>query len=150
MLPLWREAASGVRVVQLSEAEDVDEVEPLVRLFERAAEREGWQPEGALRRWPERSLYFALEVAGNVTSSLILRSTRNHLAEAARAAFISRLMYLKVVILGLMVPRWPLPAQKVRCSVIIVYMRGIPGTTNGCPQSSAASYMIALKPGAIS
>jgi hypothetical protein len=69
MLGLWEDAASGVRVVKLTEAE---EVEALVGLFEGVAAAEGWQPEGALRRWGHRSVYFALELRGQGAGGLQL------------------------------------------------------------------------------
>jgi len=69
VLPLWRDADAGVRVVRLTTAE---EIESLVRLFEGIAAAEGWQPEGALRRWLDRSVYFALEVEGELAGGLQL------------------------------------------------------------------------------
>jgi len=69
VLALWRDAALSVQVVRLTEAE---EVEGLVRLFERIAAVEGWQPEGALRHWPDRSLYFALHFQGELAGGLQL------------------------------------------------------------------------------
>src|SRR5438046_1390827 len=69
MVPLWEDAESGVQVVRLTETE---EVETLVRLFEGVAEAEGWQPEGALRLWGDRSVYFALEVQGQLVGGLQL------------------------------------------------------------------------------
>jgi hypothetical protein len=69
MLALWEDAGSGVRVVRLTEGE---EVEALVRLFEGIAAAEGWQPEVALRLWQHRSVYFALERAGQLAGGLQL------------------------------------------------------------------------------
>jgi len=62
MLSLWRDAASGVGVVRLTEAEEIEE---MVRLFEDVAGEQGWQPAGALRQWVDRSIYFALQVQGD-------------------------------------------------------------------------------------
>lgn len=69
MLPLWEDAASGVRVVRLTEPE---EIETLVRLFEDVADVEGWHPEGALRLWLSHSVYFALLVQGKIVGGLQL------------------------------------------------------------------------------
>jgi len=69
MLPLWRDAERDVQVVRLIEAEEIG---ALVRLFEEIAAAEGWQPEGALRRWQDRSVYFALEVQGQLIGGLQL------------------------------------------------------------------------------
>lgn len=69
MVPLWKDAEQGVRVLRLTGG---TEVEPLVRLFETIAEAEGWEPEGALRRWLGRSVYFALEVDGALAGGLQL------------------------------------------------------------------------------
>lgn len=69
MLSLWRDSESGVRVVRLTEAE---EVSALVRLFEGVAAQEDWQPEGALQLWLDRSVYFALEVEGQLAGGLQL------------------------------------------------------------------------------
>jgi ribosomal protein S18 acetylase RimI-like enzyme len=69
VVPLWRDANTGVRVVRLTRAE---EILALVRLFEGIAETEGWRPEGALRLWRERSVYFALEVEGQLAGGLQL------------------------------------------------------------------------------
>src|SRR5437868_78795 len=63
------DAESGAQVVRLTEAE---EVEALVRLFEGVAAAEGWQPDGALRLWLDRSVYFALEVQGELVGGLQL------------------------------------------------------------------------------
>jgi len=69
MLPLWCEPDSGLRVGLLTEPE---EIEKLVRLFEDVADAQGWQPEGALRLWLARSVYFALEVNGKLAGGLQL------------------------------------------------------------------------------
>ncbi len=69
MLSLWEDAEQGVRVVRLT---GPGEAEALVRLFEGVAEAEGWKPEGALRSWPDRSVYFALEVRGELAGGLQL------------------------------------------------------------------------------
>lgn len=69
MLPLWRDAAGGIQVVRLTEA---DETEALVSLFEGIAAAEGWQPEGALRHWTDRSVYFAVQVHGELVGGLQL------------------------------------------------------------------------------
>jgi hypothetical protein len=69
MVALWQDAESGVRVVRLTEA---TEIEALVRLFEAVAAAEGWQPEGALRRWQHRSVYFALKPQGEMAGGLQL------------------------------------------------------------------------------
>lgn len=69
MLSLWKDAGCGVEVVRLTEP---DEAERLVRLFEAVAETEGWQPDGALRHWVDRSVYFALEVEGGLAGGLQL------------------------------------------------------------------------------
>jgi hypothetical protein len=69
MVPLWESHESGVRVVHLTEP---DEVEALVRLFEAIAKTEGWLPKGALRRWTDRSTYFAVSVDGQIAGGLQL------------------------------------------------------------------------------
>ena len=69
MEPLWKDAGNGVRVDRLI---GPIEAEALVCLFEGVAERENWQPEGALRRWQERSVYFALEAEGQLAGGLQL------------------------------------------------------------------------------
>jgi hypothetical protein len=69
MLGLWEEAGSGIRVVRLTEAE---EVEALVCRLEGVAAAEGWQPGGALRHWLDRSVYFALELEGQEAGGLQL------------------------------------------------------------------------------
>ena len=69
MISLWKDAGNGVRVDRLTEPK---EAEALVGLFEGIAERENWQPEGALRRWQERSVYFALEAEGILAGGLQL------------------------------------------------------------------------------
>jgi hypothetical protein len=69
MLPLWCDAEGGVRV---SRPDGPGEAEPLVRLFERVAGEEGWRPGGALRLWPDRSVYFALEAGGRLAGGLQL------------------------------------------------------------------------------
>lgn|GEM_PF-1357729 len=66
---LWEDAGQGVRVARPTGPE---EEEALVQLFERVAEAEGWKPEGALRSWPDRSVYFALEVEGVLAGGLQL------------------------------------------------------------------------------
>jgi hypothetical protein len=71
MLSLWNDAVSGVCVYRLTESE---EVEGLVRLFEGIAAAEGWQPEGALRRWTDRSAYFAAFVQARIAGGLQLAS----------------------------------------------------------------------------
>lgn len=69
MVPLWMDADMGVRVVRLTTGE---EILSLVCLFEGIADNEGWQPDGALRHWQERSVYFALEVEGDLAGGLQL------------------------------------------------------------------------------
>ena len=69
MLPLWEDVAQVVRVVRLT---DADEIEALVSLFEGVANAEGWEPAGALRLWLTRSVYFALQVHGQVVGGLQL------------------------------------------------------------------------------
>lgn len=69
MLSLWRDTDAGIRVVRLTRAE---EVARLVRLFEVISTAENWQPDGALRRWVERSVYFAVEVDGRFAGGLQL------------------------------------------------------------------------------
>lgn len=69
MLPLWTDGDSGVRVVRLT---DLEEIETLVQLFETIAIAENWQPEGALRLWIAGSVYFALEVKGELAGGLQL------------------------------------------------------------------------------
>ncbi len=69
MLPLWKDAQSGVEVVRLDQAH---EVEALVCLFERIADAEGWQSEGSLRHWLNRSVYFALKVKGELAGGVQL------------------------------------------------------------------------------
>ena len=69
MVPLWSDPDSRIRVVRLEETEAM---ERLVRLFEEVAEAERWQPEGALRRWQDRSVYFAVEVDGQLAGGLQL------------------------------------------------------------------------------
>ena len=69
MLSLWQDAVRGVGVVQL---ETKEEVEPLTLLFEGVAQREGWQPDGALRSWQGRRVSFALETRGRVDGGLQL------------------------------------------------------------------------------
>ena len=69
MVVLWSDVASGVRVVRLTEPH---EIETLVRLFEDVAQKEGWQPGGALRLWTLRSVYFAIEVQGEIAGGLQL------------------------------------------------------------------------------
>jgi GNAT superfamily N-acetyltransferase len=69
MVLLWSDAESGVQVTRMSTPE---EAEALVCLFEQIARAESWQPGGALRRWPNRSVYFALEVAGQLAGGLQL------------------------------------------------------------------------------
>ena len=69
MLPLWKDAQSGVRVARLTEPE---EIETLVCLFEKIAQEEGWEPGDALRLWQDRSVYFALEVEGQIVGGLQL------------------------------------------------------------------------------
>lgn len=59
VLPLWKDTGTGAQVLRLTEPE---EVEVLVSLFEGIAATEGWQPEGALQLWRNRSVYFALKV----------------------------------------------------------------------------------------
>ena len=69
MLPLWKDAQSGVRVVRLTKPK---ESETLVRLFEKIAQAEGWEPGDSLRLWQDRSVYFALEVEGKIVGGLQL------------------------------------------------------------------------------
>ena len=74
MLPLWEDAEECVRIARLTASQDAGEVEALIRLFEVVAGAEGWQPGGALRevRWRRRSVYFALEVRGQLAGGLQL------------------------------------------------------------------------------
>ena len=67
MVVLWNNIPNGVRVVRLSAPKEIEE---LVRLFEDVAQKEGWQPSGALRLWLERSVYFALELNGQLIGGL--------------------------------------------------------------------------------
>lgn len=67
MVSLWKDARNGVRVVRLTTPK---EIETLIRLFEEVAETEGWQPEGAIRLFRERSVFFALEVRGDIAGGL--------------------------------------------------------------------------------
>ena len=78
MLSLWRGAGPGVEVVRLIEMEERAEV---VRLFEDVAQAEGWRPEGALRMWTHRSVYFGVQVEGQVVGGLqlVLPDTRGTL-----------------------------------------------------------------------
>lgn len=69
MLPLWEETKPILRIARLTQEE---EVETLMRLFEGVAEAEGWQPEGALRHFQDHSVYFALEVEGQLAGGLQL------------------------------------------------------------------------------
>lgn len=69
MQPLWKDVPNGVQVVRLDQAH---EVETLVRVFEGIADAEGWQSEGALRQWLDRSVYFALEVEGTLAGGIQL------------------------------------------------------------------------------
>ena len=69
MLPLWNDVDNGVRVVRLTEAEEID---ALIRLFENIAAAESWQPDGALRLWQNRSVYFALQLHGQIVGGLQL------------------------------------------------------------------------------
>ena len=69
MVPLWRDADTGVRVVRLTTAEEIEE---LVRLLEVIADAEEWQPDGALRRWRERSVYLGLQASGRLAGGLQL------------------------------------------------------------------------------
>src|SRR5579862_7754655 len=69
MLPLWSDADGGARVGRL---DDAGEIEELVSLFEEVAQAEGWQPDGALRLGQDRSVYFALEVKGELAGGLQL------------------------------------------------------------------------------
>lgn len=69
MRSLWEDSEHGVRVVRLTAPE---EVEMLVQLFESIAQAEGWKPEGALRSGRRRSVYFALEVQGELAGGLQL------------------------------------------------------------------------------
>lgn len=57
MVLLWREAQEEARVVRLAQAA---EVEALIALFASIAIEQGWQPDGALEKWTDRSVYFAL------------------------------------------------------------------------------------------
>ena len=67
MVPLWRDTGRSVRVVRLTGKQ---EIEALVELFEEIAAAEGWQPDGALRLWQGRSVYFALEVEGRLVGGV--------------------------------------------------------------------------------
>lgn len=69
MVPLWNDAAAGVRVVRLTRS---DEVERLIAVFEGIASAEQWQPGGALRHWLDRSVHFGVEVDGQLTGGLQL------------------------------------------------------------------------------
>ncbi len=78
MVPLWKDAKTGVRVVRLTRPE---EIETLVHLFEEVANSEGWQPEGALRLHQKRSVYLAMLVQGELAGGLqlVLTSAGNTL-----------------------------------------------------------------------
>ena len=69
MVPLWRSIETGVQIVRLVEPYEIGE---LVSLFEGIAQRENWQPGGALRLWQDRSVYFGLEVGGQLAGGLQL------------------------------------------------------------------------------
>ena len=69
MVPLWRDADAGARVVRLVARREIEE---LVRLFEKIAAAEEWEPRGALELWQERSVYFGLEVNGRLAGGLQL------------------------------------------------------------------------------
>ena len=69
MRPLWSNAEQGVQVVRL---EEPGEIETLVRFFEGVADAEEWQHNGALRLWIKHSVYFALEVQGQIAGGLQL------------------------------------------------------------------------------
>lgn len=58
MVPLWQDAGEGWGVVRLTENKEVTE---LVGLFEEIAQEQGWEPGGALWRWTDQSIYFALQ-----------------------------------------------------------------------------------------
>jgi hypothetical protein len=64
---LWKDAGGEVDVLRLEEPEAV---EALTRLFERVAAEEGWMPGGALRHWLDRSVYFGLQVRGELIGGL--------------------------------------------------------------------------------
>ena len=126
MIPLWKDAESGVRVVRLTEAE---EVEALVRLFEGVAESEGWKPEGALRLWLSRSVYFALEMQGQILGGLqlVLPSAEGTLPcqsvwpevalpAASRPAHIA-ILALDAAVRGKQKLFWPLTAEMWRYCV---------------------------------
>lgn len=73
MLSLWNsDAERSVRVVQWTESEDKQQVQGLVRIFEGIAAAEGWEPGEGLRLWQHRSVYFGLEVRGQVAGGLQL------------------------------------------------------------------------------
>jgi hypothetical protein len=72
MLPLWEDVETGVpgvRVVRLTEPAEIEE---LVRLIEVVAREERWQPGDAVRRPRDRSVYFAVEAAGQLVGGLQL------------------------------------------------------------------------------
>ena len=50
----------------------VSDAEPLVRLFERIAAEQGWQPDGQIRAYPDQSVCFAAEVEGILAGGLQL------------------------------------------------------------------------------
>jgi hypothetical protein len=69
MLPLWKDADAGIRVVRLEEHE---EIEALVNVFQDVVAEKGWQPEGALSLYRDWSFYFGLEVRGQFAGGLQL------------------------------------------------------------------------------
>lgn len=69
MVPLWENEQVGAQVVRLAEPSEIGE---LVSLFEGIAQRESWQPGGALRLWQDRSVYFGLELEGQLAGGLQL------------------------------------------------------------------------------
>ena len=69
MLPLWESAENSVCIVRLTEPE---EIAALISLFETVAQKENWQPGNALRLWLDRSIYFALEMNGQLVGGLQL------------------------------------------------------------------------------
>lgn len=69
MLPLCEDSESSVIVTRST---GMDETNNLVHLFENVAAKEGWQPDGALRLWLDRSVYFSLHKNGILAGGLQL------------------------------------------------------------------------------
>ena len=69
MEPLWKDIQGRAQVARLTQPE---EIEALVCLFETIAQEEGGEPGNALPLWQNRSVYFALEVEGQIVGGLQL------------------------------------------------------------------------------